>query len=68
MHTSRALFRILALLTLALPAVSAAQQVESDVSVLSQEVAAQLDGFSYQEGPESELAISRHTDRAWRDG
>ncbi len=52
---SRALTHLLALLAFVLPSVTGAQQVERDVPVLSQEIAAQLDGFSYQEGPESHL-------------
>lgn len=57
MHTPRTLFRILILLAGALPVFAGAQQVERDVSVLSQEIAARLDGFSYQEGPESTLVF-----------
>ncbi len=34
---------------------AAAQQVEQDVPVLSEDIAGRLDGFSYKEGPESEL-------------
>ena len=45
----------LASLVLALPLTAAAQQVESDVPVLSQDIAGRLDGFSYEEGPESQL-------------
>jgi outer membrane protein OmpA-like peptidoglycan-associated protein len=39
----------------ALPLALPAQQVERDVKVLSEEIAGRLDGFSYKEGPESEL-------------
>ena len=42
-----------AAMALALPAM--AQQVEHDVAVLSSEIAGRLEGFSYQEGPESSL-------------
>jgi outer membrane protein OmpA-like peptidoglycan-associated protein len=37
------------------PGVAAAQQVERDTQVLSQELAGRLDGFSYQEGQTSTL-------------
>lgn len=40
---------------LALAGVAASQQVERDVSVLSQDIAGRLDGFAYEEGPESAL-------------
>ena len=40
-----------------LPLAVSAQQVEQDVSVLSDDLAQRLDGFSYEEGPESELAF-----------
>jgi outer membrane protein OmpA-like peptidoglycan-associated protein len=42
-------------LLFALPLAATAQQVERDVPVLSSELAERLEGFSYQEGPESEL-------------
>ena len=42
-------------MTLAGPLAAVAQQVERDVSVLSNEIAGRLDGFSYREGPESSL-------------
>ena len=45
----------LASLALSLPLAAGAQQVESDVPVLSQDIAGRLDGFSYEEGPESSL-------------
>jgi outer membrane protein OmpA-like peptidoglycan-associated protein len=48
-------YAVLALLSVAFPVASVAQEVESDVSVLSKEISGRLDGFSYQEGPESEL-------------
>ena len=35
--------------------VAIAQQVERDVPVLSKDIAERLDGFSYEEGPESDL-------------
>ena len=38
-----------------MPATLAAQQLERDTPVLSDELAARLEGFSYKEGPESEL-------------
>ena len=44
-----------AVMTLAWPLAAAAQQVERDVPVLSSEIAGRLDGFSYQEGPQSSL-------------
>jgi len=42
-------------LALALPAMLGAQQLERDVSVVSEDVEGRLEGFSFQEGPESEL-------------
>ena len=56
MSTSRAFYPALALITLVFPLTLHAQDVERDVSVQSQETA-RLDGFSYQEGPESHLAF-----------
>jgi len=53
---SRTLYPVLALCALVLPLSLHAQEVERDVSVQSQETA-RLDGFSYQEGPESHLAF-----------
>ena len=47
--------RGLVVLAIALPMMAVGQQVETDTSVLSQENTGRLDGFSYQEGPESEL-------------
>jgi len=47
--------RVLAVIAIVLPLAALGQQVERDTSVLSQELTARLDGFSYQEGPESEL-------------
>ena len=38
-----------------MPATLAAQQLERDTPVLSDELAERLEGFSYKEGPESEL-------------
>ena len=38
-----------------MPVTLAAQQLERDVPVLSDELAVRLEGFSYKEGPESEL-------------
>src|SRR5688572_3167037 len=40
---------------LASPLPLTAQQVERDVTFLSDEVAGRLEGYSFQEGPESEL-------------
>ena len=37
------------------PLAASAQQVETDTPVLSEELASRLEGFSYREGPESEL-------------
>jgi outer membrane protein OmpA-like peptidoglycan-associated protein len=54
--SSRTLYPVLALFALTLPLSLQAQEVERDVSVQSQETA-RLDGFSYQEGPESHLAF-----------
>ena len=45
----------LALMAFAYPFFTSAQQVERDVPVLSEELTGRLDGFSYREGPESEL-------------
>ena len=42
-------------LALGLPATLAAQQLERDVSVVSEDVEGRLEGFSFQEGPESKL-------------
>jgi outer membrane protein OmpA-like peptidoglycan-associated protein len=50
------LFRIVMTMgAVTLPFALQAQQVERDVKVLSEEIAGRLDGFSYKEGPESEL-------------
>lgn len=43
------------MMAFACPLASTAQQVERDVPVLSEELTGRLDGFSYKEGPESEL-------------
>ena len=58
MSFTHARYLTLAFLTFsfALPLSASAQEVERDVSVQSQETA-RLDGFSYQEGPESHLAF-----------
>ncbi len=40
-----------------LPLAAAAQQVEKDTAVLSPDVAGRLEGFNYEEGPESDLAF-----------
>lgn len=55
MNMTRSVCRGLAALVGALSLTAAAQQVERDTAVLSQELAGRLDGFSYQEGPESTL-------------
>ncbi len=47
--------RGLAVLAIALPLAAVGQQVETDTAVLSQEITDRLDGFSYNEGPESQL-------------
>ncbi len=49
--------RPLVAVAMALPFTVGAQQVEQDVPVLSEDLAQRLDGFSYEEGPESELAF-----------
>jgi len=49
------IFRGLAGFLLAWPLTLVAQQVERDVSVLSEELAGRLEGFTYREGPESDL-------------
>jgi outer membrane protein OmpA-like peptidoglycan-associated protein len=55
MNVSRKIRRAVAALALVLPLAAAAQQVERDVPILSKDVAGYLQGFSYQEGPESQL-------------
>ena len=55
MNTLRILIGPAAALAIAMPATLAAQQLERDTPVLSDELAARLEGFSYKEGPESEL-------------
>jgi len=40
---------------MSLPFAVSAQQVEQDVPVLSEDITGRLEGFSYKEGPESEL-------------
>ncbi len=52
---SRAITYCLAILAVACPPTAPAQQVERDVPVLSEDVAGRLDGFSFEEGPESSL-------------
>ena len=49
--------RGLAVLAIATPLAAAGQQVERDTQVLSEELTGRLAGFSYQEGPESELEL-----------
>src|SRR5687768_1535682 len=55
MKTTRIFGVGVAVMTLAWPLAATAQQVERDVPVLSSEIAGRLDGFSYQEGPQSTL-------------
>lgn len=55
MGQSGAWTRIVMTLALAVPAFAGAQQVERNVSVLSEDLAQRLDGFSYKEGPKSHL-------------
>jgi outer membrane protein OmpA-like peptidoglycan-associated protein len=55
MQTKHTFSLSLVLMAFACPLISSAQQVERDVPVLSNEIAGRLDGFSYREGPESEL-------------
>jgi outer membrane protein OmpA-like peptidoglycan-associated protein len=55
MNTLRFLIGTAAALAIAMPATLAAQQLERDVPVLSEELAVRLEGYSYKEGPESEL-------------
>lgn len=47
--------RGLAALIVAMPFAATGQQVETDTKVLSEDITGRLDGFSYTEGPESEL-------------
>ena len=47
--------RALASFAILIPLAASAQQVETDTPVLSEELASRLQGFSYKEGPESEL-------------
>jgi outer membrane protein OmpA-like peptidoglycan-associated protein len=55
MSVSTVLGPSLAALLLSLPFAAAAQQLERDVPLLSEDIAGRLDGFSFEEGPESEL-------------
>jgi outer membrane protein OmpA-like peptidoglycan-associated protein len=55
MKTPSAWMRPLIAVALGLPLAAGAQQVEQDVPVLSQDLAQRLEGYSYEEGPESEL-------------
>lgn len=58
METPRIIARVATALFFALAAAAAgAQQVEQDTPVLSKQVAERLDGFNYEEGPESELGF-----------
>ena len=55
MNTSRFVTWTATALAIAMPATLAAQQLERDTPVLSEELAKNLEGYSYKEGPESEL-------------
>jgi outer membrane protein OmpA-like peptidoglycan-associated protein len=57
MKIPSAWMRPLLVVAMTLPLAVSAQQVEQDVPVLSGDLAQRLDGFSYEEGPESELAF-----------
>jgi outer membrane protein OmpA-like peptidoglycan-associated protein len=54
-HVSRTGIICLVFLTIAWLPAALAQQLERDVPVLSEDVAGRLDGFSFEEGPESSL-------------
>jgi outer membrane protein OmpA-like peptidoglycan-associated protein len=55
MKTLQCLTWCLSAVALTSASIASAQQVERDVSVVSEEVAGHLDGFSFREGPESKL-------------
>lgn len=55
MNDPRLLLRLLAAAALVLPASLAAQQLEREVGVVSEDVEGRLEGYSYQEGPVSTL-------------
>lgn len=55
MKIPRLWIRSIAAVAMTLSYAAAAQQVEQDVPVLSEDIAGRLDGFSYKEGPESSL-------------
>ncbi len=55
METPHALISTAFALAFALPTPLLAQQLERDVPVLSNEITGRLEGYSYQEGPESSL-------------
>ena len=55
MKTSRFVTWTATALAIVMPATLAAQQLERDTPVLSEELAKNLEGYSYKEGPESEL-------------
>ncbi len=55
MALTRIWMRGLALVVMAWPFAAVPQQLEKDVPVLSEELAGRLDGFNYEEGPESKL-------------
>lgn len=57
MDKPRIVLRATTVLFIALAAAAGAQQVEKDTPVLSAEVASRLDGFNYEEGPESDLGL-----------
>ncbi len=54
-YAYRAEWLLLAILAVAWPSAAPAQQLERDVPVLSEDIAGRLDGFSFEEGPESSL-------------
>ncbi len=55
MHTNRFALRLAAALAITLPMSLAAQQLERDVGVVSEDVEGRLEGYSYKEGPVSTL-------------
>ena len=57
MTTPRLVTWMVMALAVALPQSLAAQQLERDVGVVSEDVEGRLEGFSFQEGPVSTLAF-----------
>jgi outer membrane protein OmpA-like peptidoglycan-associated protein len=55
MNIPRRCIHAIAAVAMSFSFVAAAQQVEQDVPVLSEDIAGRLDGFSFKEGPESSL-------------